>query len=113
MKGISKLRSKHYPLVIESKVPVRFYWADDGHSNLDYDGFEFGSLEGCSKYQVQLLDSVIHELWYQMHCARVFEYMSKHHRAELEIIIDHMHAEDLGVPQSFINAFRNKEDEWN
>ncbi len=45
MNAIRKLRSKNYEQVIEIQVPVRFYWTEDG-----YDGFEFGSLEGCSRY---------------------------------------------------------------
>lgn len=109
-KQIKRLRSKHYPIIIEVKVPIRFYWNSEDLK--DYDGFEFGSLEGCSHHQLKLLDHIINELWYQMNCTKFFKYMKKHHRAELEVLLDHMDADELGIPKEFLDAFRdNKQDD--
>ena len=104
MNKIRKLRSKTYPQVIEVQVPVRFYWNEE-----EYDGFEFGPLEGCTRHQLRLLDNVVDELSYQTHCAKFFEYMKEHHKVELEVIMDHMNADDLGIPQTFIDAFKDSD----
>jgi hypothetical protein len=101
MKGISKLRSNNYPLVIEVNVPCRFYWDENG-----YDGFEFGSLEQCTKYQLGLLNLIIKMFEYQSSAMAFMSYMRKHHSEELKDLLEMIDAEESGIPKSFIDAFK-------
>lgn len=102
-KGISKLRSKNYEKVIEVNVPIRFYWVHDG-----FDGFEFGSLEKCSKYQIGLLRKIINQLAFEHQCGIVADYMLHNHKEEWLGLLDKIESETEGIPQSFIKAFEEK-----
>ena len=97
---ISKTHSKYYKQIIEIKVPVRFYWTEDG-----YDGFEFGSLEGCSKYQVKILDDVIKQLCTQQNNSAIIEYLKEHYKDKLRDIVNLIDSDKLKVPKEFLDAF--------
>ena len=52
---IRKLRSKIYKKIIEVRVPVRFYWTEDG-----FDGIELGPLdERYTKHCQRLLMDIL------------------------------------------------------
>lgn len=105
MKNISKLRSNNYERVIEVRVPVRFYWTKDG-----YDGFEFGSLEGCTKYQNKLLDQVIAQLHWESQAGLFVKYIQtyypEHWRQLVEAFDAEIDVED--IPQAFFDAFKEE-----
>jgi len=103
MKMVSSLRSKNYTKIIEIRVPLRLYWVDD-----EYDGFEFGSLEKCSKYQLGLLNIVIKQLAFEHECETVAEYMRDYHNEEWRALLDKIDAETLNIPQEFLDAFKEK-----
>lgn len=65
-----KLRSHSgaYKQVIEVRVPVRFYWAEDG-----FDGVEFGPLRGLNKYQHSLIRAIVNEFMELMKAQSVTE----------------------------------------
>ena len=100
MSSIGKRNSKNYEKIIEWDLPTTFFWSEEG-----FDGFEF-MVKDCSQYQLRLTKELGDFMFYQMYCMKFFEYMKEHHRAELEIILDHMDAEKLKIPQSFIDAFK-------
>ncbi len=102
MNKIRKLHSKNYDKVIEVQVPVRFYWVKD-----EYDGFEFGSLVDCSRYQLRLLDQVIKQLAFEHNCTIVAEYMREKHKDQWMQILDMIDAESLNIPQAFFDAFKD------
>lgn len=101
VKPISKRHSKNYSKVIEVNMPVSFYWDEN-----EYDGFEF-MVANCSKYQLNLVHELGNFLNYQMYCSKLFEYMKINHLTELTKIIEDMDSERLGIPKSFIDAFKN------
>lgn len=105
MNRIRTLRSRNYKKVIEVQVPVRFYWDKDG-----YDGFEFGSLEDCSRYQLRLLRKVIEQLAYEHDCAIVTSCFEQLHPQEWHELLDRIEAETSGIPKSFIDAFSEDAD---
>jgi len=104
---IRKKRSQIYSTIIEVGVPVRFYWSDG-----EYDGFEFGPLCGCSKHQIGLLKTVIDQMVYERHCARVVEYMRTHHSGVLVEVLEELDAmEDVtrgetAIPKAIQDAFK-------
>ena len=57
LKLCHKLRSKFYRQIIEVRVPIRFYWDEDG-----FDGVEFGPLIGLNQYQHRLVGNILDEL---------------------------------------------------
>ena len=60
---VRKLRSKVYKKVIEVRVPVRFYWVEDG-----FDGIDFGPLDKrCTTHCYRLLTEILKEIPSFMH----------------------------------------------
>lgn len=105
MNQVRKLRSKYYTKILEVNVPVRFYWTDI------YDGFEFGEFkEGLTKYQKSLLNELMYFMVYQMYSASFVDYMKEHYPVEFHKIIDEIESNDLGIPQAFLDAFKNDEE---
>jgi len=105
-KLIRSVKSKYYPKVIEVLCPVRFYWNDD-----EYDGYEFGSLEGCSKYQIKKLKLVLNLLRHQMNCTKIVDYLIKKHPDEFRKLCSEIDADNLKIPQAFLEAFKDNKDE--
>lgn len=101
MNNISKLRSKVYNKIIQVNIPITFYWNDD-----DYDGYEFYVGE-CTSYERRLLRDVFDELEFIHGCALIAEYMRDNHNEEWKKIMDMIDAESAGVPQEFIDAFKD------
>jgi len=99
-KSISKLRSKIYDTIIELRVPIRFYWDENG-----FDGIEFGPLDKCSRYQFGLLKVILEQISYTNECSKVIDYMREHKMDELRCTIRELDAHKLGIPKAFIDAF--------
>jgi hypothetical protein len=96
------MRSKNYSGIIEIQVPCRFYWDKDG----DYDGFEFGSLGGCSRHELRLLQKVIDQLFFDRNSAHIVEYLNDNHKIEWQLMLDQITNEKANIPQAFIDAFK-------
>ena len=108
-RNIGRLRPKTnaYSCIIESKVPIRFYWAD---GNRDFDGIEFGPLDNPTRYELRLIDFVLMQVSGGIIASKVLDYMKKHHANELHNLITEIDAHDLGVPVEFLDAFRGLEE---
>ena len=60
---VRKLKSKFYKKIIEVRVPVRFYWDEDG-----FDGIEIGPLgENYTPYCHRLISEILSALPEYMH----------------------------------------------
>jgi len=103
MNLIRKLRSKNYDTVIEVRVPVRFYWADDG-----YDGFEFGPLEGCTKHQIKLLEEIIDTLFWEHQAGHFARWIKSNYPKYWQELVEAFDAEmdNPDIPKAFFDAFR-------
>ena len=109
MKQVRKLRSKHYSSIIEVNVPSRFYWDETG-----FDGFEFGEFkQDLTKHQKHLLNELLNDLAYQTASAKFIEYMKEYHPKELELFINEFESVKAGIPQVFIAAFKEENNETN
>lgn len=105
MSSIRQVRTKGYKRVIEIAVPVRFFW-----DNESYDGFEFGPLDKCSNYQLKLFKDVVRQLSREHEALTIVEYMATHHKDEWQAILNKIDAESSGIPQTFLDAFKDDEE---
>ena len=59
-----KQRSSQYKTVIETNLPMRWYWTEEG-----FDGIEFGSLPGLSRHQKHQLDVILENIGALVECS--------------------------------------------
>lgn len=100
-KLVSKSHSKHCEKMIQSKVPITFYWKDG-----EYDGYEFYA-ENCNSYERKLLNEVIKQLEYIHCCQMAAEYMRDFHNEEWRKMLEMIDEEKSDIPKAFIDAFKN------
>ena len=89
LKLCHKIRSKLYKQIIEVRVPVRFYWDEDG-----FDGIEFSPLAKLNKYQLGLINDVLNELMMLM--------------GQSQEVNTHNHKAITKVPDVFRKAFEKE-----
>lgn len=105
-KNIRKLRSKYYTDIIEVNVPLRFYW-----NNGQLDGFEFGPLDGLTKYERLLFKTVMELMANQTTALKVIDYLKDKHPDLYGQIVDQIDYDNLtveGIPDVFVDAFEDK-----
>ncbi|MDD4984995.1 MAG: hypothetical protein PHQ43_04280 [Dehalococcoidales bacterium] len=59
-----KQRSSHYETIIETNLPMRWYWTEAG-----FDGIEFGPLPQLSNHQMRQLDAILDNIGALIECS--------------------------------------------
>lgn len=102
-KNIRKLRSKNYAAIIESVVPTRFYWDEEG-----FDGIEFGPFNNLTRHERQLCDLPLYAISTGIISRHIVDHLKKHHKDWFDTLINELDAEELGVPPAFLDAFKEE-----
>jgi len=55
---VRKLRSKFYKKIIEVRVPVRFYWTEDGFDGIDVGPLDERYTKHCRRLLMDILETI-------------------------------------------------------
>lgn len=109
-KNVRKLRSRNYPIVLEVYVPTRYYWTE-GEEYPEFDGVEFGPFDNLLRQEKKHIDLILASLGVRMEAKRITDFMRKKYPEFWKQIMGEIEAEDLGVPWSFLDAFKSEDEE--